>query len=94
MAVAVTVLWHAKPGCEQQVEALLRTMQERTRAEPGCRHYYVHRMEEPTRFLLYEQYVSDDAVTAHHATEHYRRLVQGEAPALIESREIIRGETI
>jgi quinol monooxygenase YgiN len=93
-AVGVAVVWHPKPGCEDAVEALLRQMRDASVREPGCRQYHVHRLQEPRRFLLYEQYDDLDAVAAHHATEHYRRLVRGEAPALVERRDILRGELL
>jgi quinol monooxygenase YgiN len=88
----VSVVWSARPGSEAEVEALLLELRTWTLAEPGCREYHVHRLEEPGRFLLYEQYDDAAAVAAHHATAHYRELVQGRAPALVLRREIVRGE--
>lgn len=94
MAVGVSVIWCAKPGCETEVERLLIALRDLTTAEPGCRQYHVHRLEEPGRFLLYEQYDDMAAIAAHHATPHYRELVQGRAPALVQRREIVRGELL
>ena len=43
---------------------------------------------EPRLFWLYEQYEDEAAYEAHTATEHFERLVKGEAiPELLESRE-------
>lgn len=92
--IGVSVVWHARPGCEAAVEALLRTLRDRTLAEPGCREYHVHRLETPGRFLLYEQYDNLAAVAAHHATEHYSELVRGRAPVLVLRRDILRGELL
>lgn len=94
MPIGVAVVWYALPGCEHEVEGLLRQMRELTSREPGCRHYWVHRLEAAGEFLLYEQYDDAAAVRAHHATEHYRRLVRGRAPALVRERRIVRGELI
>lgn len=91
---AVSVVWRPKLGCEQDVEILLRVMQKLTLQEPGCIAYWVHRTEDASAFFLYEQYVDRAAFDLHHETSHYRTLVQGEAPDLIEGREIVRGETI
>jgi autoinducer 2-degrading protein len=94
MAFAVAVLWRVKPGMEKRCEDLLRELQEKTRREPGCVHYYVHRTENPAQFFLYEQYVDSAASAAHHQTEHWRRLVRDEAAGLLEGRDATRYTTI
>ncbi|MDO8211710.1 putative quinol monooxygenase [Conexibacter sp. CPCC 206217] len=94
MLIGVAVVWYALPGCEHEVEALLLEMRELTVREPGCRYYWVHRLAFAGQFLLYEQYDDLAAVRAHHATEHYRRLVRGRAPGLVRERRIVRGELI
>lgn len=94
MAFAVGVLWRVKPGMEKRCESILREMQEKTRKEPGCVHYYVHRTDNPAHFFLYEQYVDRAASDAHHQTEHWLRLVRDEAPDLLESRDATRYTTI
>jgi quinol monooxygenase YgiN len=44
--------------------------------------------EDPLLFWLYEQYADEAAYETHMATEHFTRLVKGEAiPDLLESRE-------
>jgi quinol monooxygenase YgiN len=46
------------------------------------------RVAEPRLFWLYEQYADEAAYEAHMASEHFIRLVKGEAiPELLESRE-------
>lgn len=94
MAYAITVLWHAKEGHEAEVEAILREMQECSRREPGCLQYFAHRTEDPTKFLLYEQFVDRAAHEAHHDEEHYRRLVTGRGVQLVHERVITRCETL
>lgn len=89
MAIGVFARWYPRQGREAEVERLLRRMRARTRAEPGCLRYELHRTADG--FLLYEQYVDLDAIAAHHATPHYRELVLRRAPALVERREILRG---
>jgi quinol monooxygenase YgiN len=94
MPIGVAVVWRALPGCEREVEELLLELRELTVREPGCRRYWVHRLEAEGQFLLYEQYDDAEAVRAHHATDHYRRLVRGRAPGLIDGRTIVRGELL
>jgi quinol monooxygenase YgiN len=92
MCIGVFAAWYPKPGREDAVEALLRTMREHTRREPGCLRYELHRIA--GGFLLYEQYVDAEAIVAHHATEHYRHHVRGRAPELLLRREIVRGPVL
>jgi quinol monooxygenase YgiN len=94
MPFGVVAVWHPKAGRELEVEQLLLTMQRHTRDEPGCIQYDVHRCDEPASFFLYEQYTDRAAVDAHHATSHYLELVRGTAPALLEGREIFRGDLL
>lgn len=86
----VCAVWHPRPGCEDRVETLLRTMQEQTLREPGCLVYEVHRCDDGS-FFLYEQYTGRSAHERHHETAHYRRLVAGDAPRLLERRDVVRG---
>jgi quinol monooxygenase YgiN len=44
--------------------------------------------------VLYERYTDAGAIERHHATPHYRELVQERAPALVERRVITRCELL
>jgi quinol monooxygenase YgiN len=90
MSIGVIATWNVAPGREDEVEALLVEMRRQTRAEPGCLLYELHRIPDEPAFVLYEQYVDAAAIEAHHATDHYRELVLGRAPALLRSREVRR----
>lgn len=88
MSLAVAVTWHARPGTEERLEAILTEMSAWTRAEPGCLIYQPHRsLESPGVFFIYERFVDEAAFNAHLAGEDYRRLVLDEAVALLEHRE-------
>jgi quinol monooxygenase YgiN len=90
MAIGVIATWHVEPGTEAEVEALLVEMRRQTREEPGCLLYELHRGPEESDFVLYECYVDEAAIEAHHATPHYQELVVGRAPALLRSRDVLR----
>jgi quinol monooxygenase YgiN len=88
VSLAVAVTWHARPGTEERLEAILTEMSAWTRAEPGCLIYQPHRsLESPGVFFIYERFVDEAAFNAHLAGEDYRRLVLDEAVALLEHRE-------
>lgn len=83
----MTVLWKANPGSEEKVAELLRNMVDPTRAEPGCVTYEVARsVDDPTAFLLYEVYRDKEALDAHAASQHFKRLVVEQAMPMLESR--------
>jgi quinol monooxygenase YgiN len=89
MAYVVSAKWRAKQGKEDRLKALCEEMTEPSRAEPGNVFYQAQRsIEDPQLFYLYEQYVDEAGYEAHMDSEHFTRLVKGEAiPELLESRE-------
>jgi quinol monooxygenase YgiN len=89
MAYVVSAKWRAKPGKEERLKALCEEMTEPSRAEAGNVFYQAQRsVEDPQLFYLYEQYVDEAGYEAHMDSEHFTRLVKGEAiPELLESRE-------
>ena len=58
-----------------------------TRAEPGCRMYQVHRsLNEPRRFVIYEQYDNQAALDAHRAAPHFAEYASNGLFRILESR--------
>lgn len=58
-----------------------------TRRGTGCALYIVNRgIEEPRRFLLYEQYVDRAAFDGHTSSEPFQRIVLGQVVPLLEER--------
>jgi quinol monooxygenase YgiN len=88
MTFVVTAKWTAKPGEEDRIARICSEMTEPSRAEPANRFYQAHRSgEDPRLFYLYEQYDDAAGYEAHMASEHFTRLVQGEAIPNLTSRE-------
>ncbi len=88
MAYVVTAKWTAKEGEEDRIARICDEMSEPSRAEPGNHFYQAHRSpENPRLFYLYEQYEDEAGYQAHQDTEHFTRLVKGEAIPNLESRE-------
>jgi quinol monooxygenase YgiN len=88
VAYAVSARWTAREGREGRLAELIGELTPAARAEPGCLQFQPHRsIEDPLLFWLYEQYVDEAAYATHMATEHFTRLVKGEAiPELLASR--------
>ena len=88
MTYVVIARWTAKPGNEEAVAASLEQLAPLSRQERGCMKYLVNRsLDDPKVFLLYEEYVDEDAYKAHAASEHFARHAIGEGIPLLESRE-------
>jgi quinol monooxygenase YgiN len=95
MAYVVSALWRAQEGEEGRIARIIEELTEPSRAEPGNLFYQAHRSpDDPRLFYLYEQYVDESAYKAHQDSEHFQRLVVGEAIPHLESRERTFYETM
>ena len=83
----VIAQWYAKPGMDDEVAAVLRTAVRNSRTEPGCVLFMANRsVEDPRRFVMYEQFVDKAAFDAHLATDSFKENVAGRILPLLESR--------
>ncbi len=88
MSYVVAATWRAKDGEEAEIRRLLGMIAPLVRAEPACRMFVVHESpEDPRDFFLYEQYDDEAGFEAHVASEHFERLVRGDAVPRLERRE-------
>ncbi|MBI1682847.1 putative quinol monooxygenase [Caulobacter hibisci] len=70
--IKIVAVLAARPSKGAALEALLLGMAAACRAEPGNLRWDVWRDQaDPTRFVLDELYVDDDAVAAHRASPHF-----------------------
>jgi len=76
-----------KPGTEQTCREYIQILQEHSRKEPGCVLYIGHQsMEDPRKFLFYEQYKDDAALEAHRNAPYFKQYVIGGLDAIMERR--------
>ena len=79
--------WYAKEGKDDEIAEILRTAIRNTRPEPGCILFMANRVvEDPRRFILYEQFTDRAAFDAHLATDSFKENVLGRIVPLLESR--------
>lgn len=72
--ICLNVLLKVKPGTEIDVAALFAPLTVASRQEPGCLMYIAHQhRDDPTRFLVYEQYKDDAALDAHRDSAHFKQ---------------------
>jgi quinol monooxygenase YgiN len=84
----VAAQYYAKEGKDDEIAAILQTMIPISSAEPGCALYTVNRsLEDPRKFLLYEQYHDRSGYDAHMATEPFKENILGKVVPMLETRE-------
>jgi quinol monooxygenase YgiN len=87
----IAATYVVKDGEAEAVLAVLEEMTPLARAEPGCEAYVPHRsVEDPNVFFLYERYKDADAYKAHGESDHFERLIKGEAWPRLERRDVVR----
>jgi len=85
--IVLIVNFTVKAGSEERAKQLIRTMEEHTRREPGCRMYVGHQStEDPRRFCFYEQYDNQTALDAHRAAPYFAQYVTNGLVPLMEGR--------
>ena len=83
----VAAQYYAKEGKADEIERILQTMIPISRAEPGCALYTVNRsVDDPRKFLLYEQYHDQAGYEAHMATDAFKTNILGKVVPMLESR--------
>ncbi|MCB2377940.1 antibiotic biosynthesis monooxygenase [Hymenobacter sp. BT635] len=85
----VAAEWLVQPGHIETVRRLLLEAAAAVRQhEPGNLVYTAHQSaDEPARFFIYEQYVSQDAQLAHRAAPHFQELVLNQIVPLLAERK-------
>ena len=88
MTHVVVAYWRPRAGQAEKIEAILRELAKEVRREAGNVQFVINRScEDPNEFLLYEQYVSEQAFLDHQQTTHFKTLVLERAVPLLERRE-------
>jgi quinol monooxygenase YgiN len=88
MTYVMVARWRARDGETETIESLLHELAAAVRQEPGNTQFTVHRsLTDANEFLLYEVYASEQAFLDHQGTEHFKRIVLGQAVPLLDVRE-------
>lgn len=87
MTLPVIAIFVAKPGFEQKLEGLFRSVVETTLREPGCISYQINRdLANPRRFVFTEEWESQADLDRHLAAPHMRPLSE-QVPECLESSD-------
>jgi len=83
----VVARWYAHEGKGDEVAEILKTAVANSRAEPGCRLFMANRsVDDPRRFVMYEQFDDRAAFDAHLQTDSFKTNVAQRILPLLESR--------
>jgi quinol monooxygenase YgiN len=93
--LTVIALYKTRPDTADTVAAALAGHVAATREEPGCIQFVALRSrDEPSRFVLYEQYVDEDAFVAHRESRHFREYVDETIVPLLAERQFARYDEV
>jgi autoinducer 2-degrading protein len=83
----VAAQYYAIDGKQEEIASILKGMIPISRAEPGCALYTINRsVDDPRKFLLYEQYHDRAGYDAHMATVPFKENILGKVVPMLESR--------
>jgi autoinducer 2-degrading protein len=83
----LTVYLEAKPENLEALKTEASINARATLAEPGALRFdFLQQVDEPTKFMLYEVYRSEEAFQAHQQTDHFKRWVERGVPLLVGER--------
>lgn len=89
MTLHVVAIFVARPGFEQKLETLFRSVVEPTLREEGCISYQINRdIRHPARFVFTEEWRSQADLDRHLASPHLCALSE-QVPECIESSDML-----
>ena len=89
MTTPAVAIFLAKPGAEEKLEALFRSVIATTLKEEGCISYQLNRdLDQPRRFVWTEEWASRALLDKHAAAPHIQAILS-EIPELVESAEVM-----
>lgn len=82
---------HVKPdSVEDFIKASTENHLESVKEKGNLRFDFVQQADDPTRFMIYEAYESDEAAAAHKSTPHYLRWRDTVADMMAEPRKGVK----
>jgi quinol monooxygenase YgiN len=84
----VVATWQVREGQAEKVATILREFLPQAQREPGVNLFLIGRRKDNTnQFLFYELFADEAAFAAHQTSEHFKRLIAGQALPLLAKRE-------
>ena len=87
--VVLTAIFQAAEGKGDDIEREFKKLAPKVLKDPGAITYTIHRaVDNPNKFLVYEQYENQDAFKYHQQTEHFKAYRQATRGMTIGQTEI------
>ena len=81
--------FYIKPEHVQDFKKATLENQKNSRQEPGVIHFNFHQgADDPTRFVLYEMFESDDAFEYHKTTPHFNKWLPAVQDWFVKPRDL------
>lgn len=75
MAIGTIATLKIQEGKSEEFENIFRELESAVRAnEPGNNFYSCHRTDDPTVYIVLEQYADQAALDAHRGSDHFREI--------------------
>jgi autoinducer 2-degrading protein len=72
--IVIVVQINVKPECTESFVNESQFMQNKSQKEPGCVGYQIlRRIDNPDRFTFIETFESEEAISAHKETAHFKQ---------------------
>lgn len=93
--LVVHVQVHVKPDFIEAFKTATLANASASRKEPGVARFdLAQQQDDPTRFVLVEEYRNEDAIAAHKQTAHYQTWRVAVEPMMAEMRHSIRYSSV
>lgn len=84
----IVAIIKAKPECAQDILPVFQAVVTGSQEEEGCISYNLHQdVSDSTKFVMIEEWKSQDAINIHNETEHYKTFVAASAD-MLESLDV------
>jgi len=95
MDLTIFARFHARPGQAAAVEAALRDVVPKSRAEPGCLGIEAHRsIQDPDLFFIHSRWLDVAAFERHAELPHTVRFVAAVTAAIDHPLEVARAQPL
>jgi len=86
--LVVTAFWEVNSGEEGTVAELLKDFLPQAQREPGVREFQIHQnIAKPREFFFYEVFAGEAAFADHQQTDHFKKIIVGQAMPKLAKRE-------
>lgn len=84
----IVAIIKVKPECTQDILPVFQAVVTGSQEEEGCISYNLHQdVSDSTKFVMIEEWKSQDAIDIHNNTEHYKTFVDASAD-MVESLDV------